>query len=214
MARLKATLPSTMQTFMEAAEFNAPPLAGTPRLLRRHPARSEEGLQFSAFNFSPLLSKHNFRDIRSLPYNKKLDKLANEKRKAGWVHEIIIWNKLKHKKFFGMDFYRQQIIGSFIVDFYSPNGGIIIEADGKSHETKVEYDKKRDEYLRSLGLKVIHIQVRDIFKNINEVLEHLKEELRDHIKKLPALSGAPAKRAVGCGRRRRRRSNGVLGQRG
>jgi len=151
-----------------------------------------------AGNRTALLFK-NFKDIRSLPYNKKLDKLANEKRKEGWLHEVVIWNKLKHKQFLGMDFYRQQIIGNFIVDFYSPNGGVVIEADGKSHETKIEYDAKRDEYLKSLGLIVIHIQVKDILENMDKVLEHLKEELEKFSKeKFPASSGVPAARQVGC----------------
>ncbi|MDR0515995.1 MAG: endonuclease domain-containing protein, partial [Fibromonadaceae bacterium] len=171
------------------AGFNAPPSAAHPVCLSADtPLEAGNFVQSNALN-----SKLNFRDIRTLPYNKKLDKLANEKRKAGWLHEVVIWNKLKNKQFLGMDFYRQQIIGNFIVDFYSPNGGIVIEADGKSHEAKVEYDKERGEYLKSLELKVIHIQVKDILKNINEVLEYLKEE----IKKFPASSGVPAKQA-GC----------------
>ncbi len=138
------------------------------------------------------LNPNNFKDIRTLPYNKKLDKLANEKRKEGWLHETVIWNKLKHKQFLGMDFYRQQIIGNYIVDFYSPNGGVVVEADGKSHETKIEYDKKRDEYLKSLGLKVMHIQVKDILKNINKVMKNLKEEIKKNFSKepFPASSGA------------------------
>jgi len=141
-------------------------------------------------------SKNNFIDLRTLPYNKKLDKLANEKRKEGWLHEMAMWHKLKHKKFLGMRFHRQQIIGNFIVDFYSPNGGVVIEADGKSHETKIEYDKKRDEYLKSLGLKVIHIKVKDIFENINKVMKHLKEELKKNCDAAPIPIPIPSPRGV------------------
>jgi len=143
--------------------------------------------------------KNNFIDLRTLPYNKKLDKLANEKRKAGWLHEMAMWHELKHKKFLGMRFHRQQIIGNFIVDFYSPNGGVVIEADGKSHETKIEYDKKRDEYLRSLGLKVIHVKVKDIFENIKEVMKNIKEELKKKCDDvlIPSPRGVPAPQA-GC----------------
>jgi Uncharacterized protein conserved in bacteria len=188
--------------------FNAPPSAAHPVSYADTPleAGNETALiqndlkNFRAGNETAPIQNglNNFINIRSLPYNKKLDKLANEKRKEGWLHEVVIWNKLKHKQFLGMDFYRQQIIGNFIVDFYSPNGGVVIEADGKSHETKIEHDAKRDEYLKSLGLIVIHIQVKDILENMDKVLEHLKEELEKFSKeKFPASSGVSAK-LTGC----------------
>jgi len=51
-----------------------------------------------------------------------------------------------------MQFYRQRIIGSYIVDFYCPKAKLVIEIDGSQHGEKetAEYDTIRTEYLNSL----------------------------------------------------------------
>ena len=112
-----------------------------------------------------------------LPYNAKLKKRARELRQAGNLSEVLLWNQVKNKQFLGLDFDRQKIIGNYIVDFYCKNLGIVVEIDGGSHADKEAYDKQRDDYLKSLGLKIIHITDQDIKKRLAEVLEKLREEL-------------------------------------
>ncbi|MDR2581362.1 MAG: endonuclease domain-containing protein [Fibromonadaceae bacterium] len=111
-----------------------------------------------------------------MPYNPKLKARAAELRKAGYWHEMKLWNRLKNKRFLGLDFDRQKVIGNFIVDFYCTKRKTIIEVDGSSHNYKKEYDAAREEYLKNLGLKVIRIKVRDVFKNLNEVMKKLENE--------------------------------------
>jgi len=112
-----------------------------------------------------------------LPYNPELKKKARDLRRSGNLSEVLLWNQIKNKKFLGLDFDRQKIIGNYIVDFYCKDIGVIIEIDGISHDRKVGYDSERDEYLRSLGLKVIHILDSDIKSNISGVMEFLRVEL-------------------------------------
>jgi len=45
--------------------------------------------------------------------------------------------------------------------------------DGVTHDAKTEYDSDRDALLESLGLVVIHIQVKDIMKNLRSVMDML-----------------------------------------
>jgi adenine specific DNA methylase Mod/very-short-patch-repair endonuclease len=112
-----------------------------------------------------------------LPFNPELKERAKELRKAGNLSEVLLWEQLKNKQLLGLDFDRQKIIGNYIVDFYCKNLGVVIEIDGASHNDKVEYDKKRDEYIKSLGLKVIHISDLDVKKNLEGVMVYLEEEL-------------------------------------
>lgn len=112
--------------------------------------------------------------FKNLPYNPKLKLRARKLRKAGNIYEIKLWLKLKNKQIDGSDFYRQKIIGNYIVDFYCFSKKLIIELDGSSHNEKVEYDKERDSYLQSFGLKVLHFKNEDIVNNLDLVLEQIR----------------------------------------
>jgi very-short-patch-repair endonuclease len=59
-----------------------------------------------------------------------------------------LWQQLRNKQFNNLDFDRQKIIGNYIVDFFTSNKNVVIEVDGDSHDFKVEYDAKRDDYLK------------------------------------------------------------------
>ncbi len=116
-----------------------------------------------------------FQNYKKLPYNPKLKQRARELRKAGNLAEVLFWDQVKKKKFLNLDFHRQKIIGNYIVDFYCPALQLVVEIDGSSHNDKIEYDKVRDEYLKSLKLKIVHYSDLDIKENLNSVIENLKE---------------------------------------
>ena len=109
----------------------------------------------------------------NLPYNPALTNRAQELRKAGNLAEVLMWRQLKNKALHGLDFDRQKIIGNYIVDFFCPECGVVIEVDGVTHENKIEYDNIRNEYLEGLGLFVIHVLVEDMFKNLQGVIDML-----------------------------------------
>lgn len=110
---------------------------------------------------------------KRLPYNPKLRERARKLRKAGNLAEVLLWNQLKRKQFKGCDFDRQKIIGNYIVDFYCANANVVIEVDGVSHNSKVEYDIKRDFYLEYLGLTVIHFTTKDVLQHLDDVMRFL-----------------------------------------
>lgn len=115
-----------------------------------------------------------------LPFNPKLKQRARELRMAGNLSEVLFWNQVKNKQFFKLDFDRQKIIGNYIVDFYCKDLGAVVEIDGGSHDQKQEYDKERDNHLKSFGLKIFHIQDIDIKKNLDGVLGFLRKSLTPH----------------------------------
>ena len=120
---------------------------------------------------------------KSLPYNPALKDKAKALRKAGILHEALLWLELKNKKLDGLDFDRQKIVGNYIVDFYCAEKSTVIEVDGSSHDSKQLENAQRDEYLKSLGLNVIRLLVKDVLQNMEGVVAFL----RNH----PALTGTP-----------------------
>lgn len=125
----------------------------------------------------------NTKAYQSLPYNPALRDKAKALRKAGILHEALLWRELKSDKLNGLDFDRQKIIGNYIVDFYCAGKAVVIEVDGGSHDSKQAEDVQRDEYLRGLGLTVIRVLARDVLQNLDGVAGFLKNH--------PALTGTP-----------------------
>jgi very-short-patch-repair endonuclease len=118
----------------------------------------------------------------SLPYNPALRDRARELRKTGILHEVLLWRYLKKNQLHGLDFDRQKIIGNYIVDFYCASDALVIEIDGSSHDKKVEYDQERDAYLKSLGLRVLHLRAVDVLQDIDAVMRYLGSEVSERFR--------------------------------
>ena len=126
---------------------------------------------------------------RSLPYNPALRARAKALRKAGILHEVLLWKELRNKKFGGLDFDRPKIIGPYIVDFYCAEKSVVVEVDGASHEYKLDEDSVRDQYMRHLGLSAIRLRARDVLDNMEGVMNFLNNN--------PALKGTPPEEGNG-----------------
>ncbi|WP_278034297.1 endonuclease domain-containing protein [Flavobacterium nitratireducens] len=114
------------------------------------------------------------RSIGLLPYNKVLSDRARALRKAGVLSEVIFWRQVRNDTFWSVDFDRQRIIGSFIVDFYVKSLGLIIEIDGSSHNDKEEYDAVREEFFINLGLNVYRISDFRVKHDLDNVMKELE----------------------------------------
>lgn len=111
-------------------------------------------------------------------YNKdNSEHLRKELRKNSTESEKLLWQYLRNKQFEGIKFYRQYGIGNYIADFYSTSLKLVIELDGSGHFTpeSFEYDKIREEFMNSLGIKTIRFNNNDVMTNIEGVLERIKE---------------------------------------
>jgi len=82
--------------------------------------------------------------------------------------EKHLWAKIKMKQLKGYQFYRQKPIGDYIVDFFCPKEKLVVEIDGSQHlsDETVECDRIRDEYLSSLGLRVLRFTNTDVLKHV------------------------------------------------
>src|SRR5262245_66539479 len=74
--------------------------------------------------------------------------------------EVVLWQNLRGSQLLGKKFRRQVSLGRYIVDFYCPERGLVIELDGARHFsiTIHEYEAERTKYLEGEGLKVIRFE--------------------------------------------------------
>ena len=113
--------------------------------------------------------------VTNLPYNSKLKDRARALRKAGVMSEVIFWRQVHKGIFWKIDFDRQRIIGNFIVDFYVKTLGLIVEIDGSSHNNKEVYDEKRDQYFKSLKLRIFRVSDFRIHHDLGNVMNELEQ---------------------------------------
>lgn len=117
--------------------------------------------------------KAKFMKYSQIPYNPRLKEKAKQLRKARNLSGVLFWNAVKNKQLLGLDFERQKIIGNYIVDFYCPELGLVVEIDGKSHDFKGEYDQNREKFLVDLDLEVIHYADPKIKKGLDIIMGNL-----------------------------------------
>jgi len=119
------------------------------------------------------------RYTKNLPFNKNLKEKAKALRKARNLSEVLFWMEVHKDKFWNIDFDRQRIIGSYIVDFYVKSLSLVIEIDGASHIGKEEYDEMREDYLKDLGLNIYKIDDLDVKTKLSEVMRGLENYIID-----------------------------------
>jgi very-short-patch-repair endonuclease len=123
------------------------------------------------------IEKYTIKELRinNLPQNKKLTEYARKNRKKGYISEVLFWKQVHKKKFHGIDFDRQFIIGNYIADFFARSLSLVVEIDGGSHNEHLEYDKQRDIYMQSLGIKVFRTTDYDVMNNLENVMHELEQ---------------------------------------
>ena len=89
--------------------------------------------------------------------------------------EVALWGKLRRKQLYNLPFYRQKPLGQFIVDFYCPSAGLVIEIDGGQHYTDegVSRDVLRDVELSKMGLRVLRFSNLDVLCNMDGVIAEI-----------------------------------------
>ena len=108
-----------------------------------------------------------------LRYNGNLKNKARQLRKNFTDSENALWSCLRNKQLLGVQFYRQKPIGGHIVDLYAPKVKLVIEIDGSQHMQgdHVQKDRRRDEFLASIGLRVLRFDSRQILKESQAVID-------------------------------------------
>ena len=95
--------------------------------------------------------------------------------------EKILWSKLRGKRFGGIKFRRQQLIGHYIVDFVSFERKLIIDLDGGQHNSDEEKykDAQRTKWFHSQGFEVLRFWNSEIAGDLDGVLHVIHDFLRN-----------------------------------
>ena len=108
-----------------------------------------------------------------LPRNNALLDNARRLRKEMTPQERKLWYLFLRT--YPVKFYKQRIVGQYIVDFICISAGLVIEIDGSQHydEPGQEYDRLRTRYLESQGLTVLRYSNADISSRFERVCESI-----------------------------------------
>ncbi len=101
--------------------------------------------------------------------------------------EQLLWSRLRRKQLHGIQFYRQKPLGPYILDFFAPSSGLVIEVDGSQHlePDHLERDRQRDQCLADEGLLVLRFNNREVLLETDAVLEQIAEEILRRSKSPP-----------------------------
>lgn len=114
-------------------------------------------------------------------YNSKLKPYSRELRSNMTEAEGLIWSKIRRRQIDGIQFYRQRVISSYIVDFYGPTVKLVLEVDGSQHfeVEHSEQDKCRDAFLNNLGILVLRFDNNQVIFQLGSVIERIYEVVDD-----------------------------------
>ena len=104
-----------------------------------------------------------------------LKEFARENRQKATLAEQILWEALRRNSI-GVKFLRQHIIGDYIADFASREGGLIIEVDGGYHSerTQAENDEIRTADLERMGYCVMRFSNEEVINETDEVIRQIE----------------------------------------
>jgi len=114
--------------------------------------------------------------------DERIDRSRTLRRKSTEA-EKVLWRHLRANQL-GAKFRRQHPFDPFVLDFYCHEAKLAVELDGGGHaETgQMEHDRQRDRFLQENGIQVMRIWDGDALKNVQGVLEAIRQALT------PALS--------------------------
>jgi very-short-patch-repair endonuclease len=93
--------------------------------------------------------------------------------------ELRLWYTLRRHGLNGYKFRRQHPVGPYILDFYCPQAGLVIEVDGGQHfePALATRDAARTRYLERTGLRVLRFTNLEVLQQTDAVLSVILEAL-------------------------------------
>ncbi len=102
-------------------------------------------------------------------------------RQAMTQAEARLWLRLRKPGIAGLRFRRQAPIGPYIVDFFCPQHGLIVEVDGGQHarDADAARDRERDSWLAAQGYRLVRVWNNDVMTNIEGVCTRIEAVVHD-----------------------------------
>lgn len=105
---------------------------------------------------------------------------AKDLRKRMTLAEKILWKELRERS--SLKIRRQVPIGIYIVDFLCVEHRLVIEVDGPIHNAQLDYDRTRDEELRTKGYAVLRFANDEVMRDRTLVRLQIEEAARSPLR--------------------------------
>ena len=91
--------------------------------------------------------------------------------------EALLWQLVRNRRLAGAKFRRQHPVGRYILDFYCHEKKLAVELDGGQHAEALEYDRQRDHWLKTQGIKVLRVWNNQMLQETEAVAELIYQAL-------------------------------------
>ncbi|MGJ8558754.1 MAG: endonuclease domain-containing protein [Litorimonas sp.] len=117
-----------------------------------------------------------------LPHNRTSDLTrarAKSLRRVMTDEEVLLWAALKSFRQSGYAFRKQAPVGPFIADFLCRKAKLVIEVDGRHHDTptQIQSDDNRDRWMFDNGYRVMRFAAREIWQDMDAVVRAIEDAL-------------------------------------
>ena len=114
-----------------------------------------------------------------LRFRQSSRKFARTQRQNMTKAETMLWRAVRNHQIDGHSFRRQTPIGPYFADFVCLTRKIVVEADGRTHETadaKIK-DAERDAWFRRSGFRLLRFPDELIIGGLPIVIERIRAAL-------------------------------------
>ena len=108
-----------------------------------------------------------------------------------------MWRLLRNRQLTGVKFRRQHPIDRFVADFAAVEHRLIVEIDGGQHAERTAQDAERTACLETRGYRVIRFWNNEVRKNLETVLDKIREALKTRSNSLAPNGGEGGAREAG-----------------
>lgn len=109
-------------------------------------------------------------------YRPGLRSAARRLRGEAPFPERLLWSRIRRRQL-GARFLRQQPIADYVVDFYCPDGRLVVELDGRSHLERGPQDLARHQTLEALGYTVLRFWNDEVLADLDDVVDRIRAAL-------------------------------------
>lgn len=115
------------------------------------------------------------RNPRTLAFSRTL-------RRRQTSTELMLWKKLRARKFHGYKFRRQSALGTWIPNFICLEKKLVIEIDGMNHIMRKKKDAIRDAAMVADGYRILRFNNTQVRESMDWVLAEILQAIEPHQK--------------------------------
>jgi very-short-patch-repair endonuclease len=107
----------------------------------------------------------------------EIEAVARRMRASLTPSERRLWAHLKGGRLGGARFRAQHALGQVVLDFVCCRRKLVVEVDGPYHCEQAVRDRCRDQYLTSVGYRVLRFTNDEVDSDVSAVLAKIRESL-------------------------------------